>query len=409
MTVPVLTGSPQALLTASVEYAHVYADERLGDDHRRAARRARQLDVTDGVHVMLVDDYNVRALWRAATLHEQLAECPPDLIFSEADFESAARVLLGALPEGRARSGVERWMVGHGGKTPCSLLTAAWYLVRLGLMPGPLDRLRHEPCPPAATVVNVLPMAYARSEERTLGILEAYQPGLGAQVTTHWLNEDPFLHFKADPYATDNYGTPLEADRAIVDALGKAWAEIETVESAIEVGTGPNLYPVLVALPWVRQLRVTDFVPSNVSWARRQLDGDMAFWRRFHDYPAVVEDLRTKVTVERQDVYVLPRDTYDVVSMHSVMESITSSRATFFHGLRGIHSSLRSGGHLLASFMLGSTGWEVAGANFPAVELNREDILEELQMAGFGLEWDTVTPPVREGHQGLLFVKACRL
>jgi len=69
--------------------------------------------------------------------------------------------------------------------------------------------------------------------------------------------------------------------------------------------------------------------------------------------------------------------------MHFVAESITDSRQDFRRALRSISRALEPGGQLLSSFMLGSTGYTVAGATFPAVALTRDGLLDEFAEAGF--------------------------
>ena len=38
---------------------------------------------------------------------------------------------------------------------------------------------------------------------------------------------------------------------------------------AIDVGSGTNLYPALLMLPWTEQILLTDYSASNVDWLRR--------------------------------------------------------------------------------------------------------------------------------------------
>ncbi len=49
-------------------------------------------------------------------------------------------------------------------------------------------------------------------------------------------------------------------------------------QRAIDVGSGTNLYPALLMLPWTEQILLTDYSESNVSWLRRHVMDDDATW-----------------------------------------------------------------------------------------------------------------------------------
>lgn len=79
--------------------------------------------------------------------------------------------------------------------------------------------------------------------------------------------------------------TPLPVSTDESGKHGSALASRPPVQRAIDVGTGTNLYPALLMLPWTEQILLADFSKSNVTWLQDQLaDNDSSwpwssFWR----------------------------------------------------------------------------------------------------------------------------------
>ena len=57
-----------------------------------------------------------------------------------------------------------------------------------------------------------------------------------------------------------------------------AFADRPPRSAGIDVGSGTNLYPALLMLPWTEQILLADFSESNVSWLHGQLADDTAPW-----------------------------------------------------------------------------------------------------------------------------------
>jgi len=328
---------------------------------------------------------------------------------------------LGIIGEKRRRS-ITRWSEKHGGKLPCSLMTAAWYLTRLGVFPMPPDRLNDALAPAASNLLNVLPDIYQDNEREVLHLLDEVDPRLRTRIT-QWDTdtERPWDHLRPQTYFEDNYAEPHEADLHLARELRLAWQEIGVVAmvqqkdlEVIEIGTGANLYPVLAALPYASRLHITDVSQPVLDYLREQASGGLdRRWMKFGSTSIGYKAARLLMTyaeVQRLAIDDLAVADWDVVSMHFVAESITSSKGVFAHAMGRIYDGLAPGGHLLASFMLGSSGWTVAGAGFPAVPLSLRDVQEAAIEAGFELKG--LTPitggetPVREGYDGMCFLHA---
>lgn len=121
----------------SIEFAHIYTDEKLNGNHFASADlhlEITQITHPDSSSIVLIDNYNAED--RNFSLERYLSElesygAKPDFYAFEADLLPVADKLLSSIEKPKIlrmyKSYIERK-----GKYPCSLLTAAWYLLRLG-------------------------------------------------------------------------------------------------------------------------------------------------------------------------------------------------------------------------------------------------------------------------------------
>ena len=70
-----------------------------------------------------------------------------------------------------------------------------------------------------------------------------------------------------------NYRELQAEDQEIIRLVSQffiaAFADRPPARRGIDVGSGTNLYPALLMLPWTEQILLTDFSESNVRWLRR--------------------------------------------------------------------------------------------------------------------------------------------
>lgn len=131
-----------------MEFAHIYGHQELSDGHLESATRAQEvLAEHRGIKYTcaLIDDYNSDAAGfdLDAYRHGLMAVgISPDVICSEAALAATAKAFLPQIRHGRTRRSLERYRASSG-KWPCSMLTAAWYGVRLGLFEPPAGLLIH--------------------------------------------------------------------------------------------------------------------------------------------------------------------------------------------------------------------------------------------------------------------------
>lgn len=154
----------------SVEFAHIYGNEFPGASQRHSVGLANELIKSVGresVHtVVMIDDYNPDVVTLNTDEYARwLDDCGalPDLLALEADIACFAAEVRGRMDDRRTQRSLERYERSRG-RHPCSLLTATWYLMRLGLFP-------HEGLPPCSQIMNVLSRKHKATEEAALEIL----------------------------------------------------------------------------------------------------------------------------------------------------------------------------------------------------------------------------------------------
>jgi hypothetical protein len=238
----------------------------------------------------------------------------------------------------------------------------------------------------------------------------------------------PWNKFSSQDYWRLNYSDLHAEDREIIhrvtDFLIYAFAERPPVEWAIDVGSGTNLYPALMMLPWTERILLADYSESNVSWLRGQLADDTdpwawrPFWREMQEAKGYswVDRPRVRLReacvgepgyagVERLSVFELPEARWGLGTMFFVAESITRNPEEFRTAVEHFVGALKPDAPFAAAFMAGSAGYEVGGTDFPAVPITRDDVeqhLTELGARELSVELLETEPEVRDGYTGMI-------
>lgn len=97
--------------------------------------------------------------------------------------------------------------------------------------------------------------------------------------------------FNPYDYYRRNYGVLLPEDRQIMSLaasfLARHFQASHSARRAIDVGTGANLYPALLMLPWTEEILLVDPAQSNVGWLSANVHEPpvpwpwQKFWTRF--------------------------------------------------------------------------------------------------------------------------------
>jgi hypothetical protein len=165
----------------SIEFFHIYSDEVIGVRHTRSIEYlevAQKLCESTYDLVILIDNYNPKEETLALdTVLDYLGSknVSPQYYAYEKDLVANAQTLLEGITDHKLKKDYTRYVAKHE-KYPCSLLTAAWYLTRLGALEK--DDIIHAvpgndvPYQASTHLFNILPEAYTAIEQKALKIIE---------------------------------------------------------------------------------------------------------------------------------------------------------------------------------------------------------------------------------------------
>ena len=221
-------------------------------------------------------------------------------------------------------------------------------------------------------------------------------PAVSSDGAPPWDEFDPAAYHKA------NYGELHPEDLQILGRVGSFFSDTlagQTLASdALDVGSGSNLYPALLMLPFTERIMLTDVSGNNVQWLRQNVadpgvtdPGTPWDWQPFWDevcslpgYRDVSQprkQLRAACApvpgvagVEQHSVFSLPKRKWQLGTMFFVAESITRDPGEFRGAVRAFVSRLRQGAPFATAFMAGSEGYQVGGASYPAVPISEVDV-----------------------------------
>jgi hypothetical protein len=262
-----------------------------------------------------------------------------------------------------------------------------------------------------------------------LGAVDALPLPSMIDATTRVHNaEAPWDDFSSQEYWDHNYSTVQPEDREIIHRVSlffqRVFADRQPAQLAIDVGSGSNLYPALLMLPWARHILLSDYSAANVRWLRQEImDTDspwtwQPFWQEMSQHTgynqiseprAQLRDMCTgepgRVGIEQYSVFDLPREQWQLGTMFFVAESITQDPGEFCAAVSGFVCALQPGAPFAAAFMAGSLGYPVAGIPFPALQITPDDVTErfnELGARDLSVYLNRTPHRVRPGYEGMI-------
>lgn len=278
-----------------------------------------------------------------------------------------------------------------------------WEILRvLGIHPENYHNIFYDEHVGSQVVKDTIQEAFSKAETIQ------NSTNLVGNASVNWDDFDPYL------YVTENYAAILPPDREILTNLVRFYKDNPPKGRFLEVGCGPNLYPVLAALPYADQVDIVEYGAKNIAYLRQQLDSPEGIWSQWIDllktldpiYQVdLVQQLKDKVQVQQGNIFDLPQGKYDAVSMHFVSESLTNNWNEFDQANRKFLHALRPGGVFVSSFMENSQGYSSPGRPFPAVAVTAEDVTKSLKPLAEDLNVQEVAAGrgvVRAGHTGML-------
>lgn len=235
-------------------------------------------------------------------------------------------------------------------------------------------------------------------------------------------NNDDFAWSRFDPeaYVAHYYSDPHPDDDEVVRLTCRALAQAGDGAETIDVGSGPNLFPLFAALPVAKRLTVWEYAESNIAWMKRELAaGELRPpWTHFWDvlraeHGAAVDNpiaaLAQRTDIVQGSIFDLPQRRWDAATMFFCAESITAEQQEFERACAAFAGAVKPGGVLAAAFLAGSRGYRVGEEDYPAVAVNPA----ALERAFATLARDIKIRPIgamaeeiRSGYAGMLFLTA---
>jgi hypothetical protein len=163
----------------NIEYFHIYTDETIETRHIEGLESLRALQQTWSFaydKIVLIDNYNPKE--HVTSVRDVLTylgnqDMLPDYWAYEGDLIENAKKLLDSVKEGKLKRSYIKYIESHG-KYPCSLLTATWYLTRLGHFDTSVinpTAATKAPYKPAKRLFNLLSEDYKSVEDRAKKII----------------------------------------------------------------------------------------------------------------------------------------------------------------------------------------------------------------------------------------------
>ncbi|GIJ29881.1 hypothetical protein Vqi01_50430 [Micromonospora qiuiae] len=221
--------------------------------------------------------------------------------------------------------------------------------------------------------------------------------------------------FDPQAYIRHNYADLRSDDRELLRRTRDFFAGANLADArCVDVGSGANLYPALTLLPFAHVIDLCEWSTSNVRWLRTQVDGYDELWDPYwqvcveHPAYAALPDPRRRLAqvgrVCRTSVFDLPPRTWDAGTMFFVACSISADRAEAEHAVARFLRALRPGSPFAVAVMLGSSGYRVGPRSFPAVALQRAEVVAGIVASAYDVtvHEERPRPPLRDGYLSML-------
>jgi hypothetical protein len=219
----------------------------------------------------------------------------------------------------------------------------------------------------------------------------------GGAATGRWRNADlAWDRWPVPTYLAENYEVLHGSDDAVIvhhsavytelarDGLGRDGLGRDGLARTVEIGSGPNLYPLFLASGVARRIDAVDRSAAGLAYLEQQLAGEPdplwePYWRRCRalnpTLPATMAEALARVRTRQGDAFALAGSDYDLASMHFVAESVTEDADEFAGFCAAFVAAVRPGGHLVAAFMENMGRYELGdGSRWPGTPVGAADI-----------------------------------
>jgi SAM-dependent methyltransferase len=241
-----------------------------------------------------------------------------------------------------------------------------------------------------------------------------------------WRNDDlDWDRWPVETYLAENYRQLHAFDDAVITHHSAYYRQLPpgSVERSVELGAGPNLYPLMVAAAVSRRIDAVEPSEASIAYLRQQLThGADASWEAFYrrcrelndDLPPSLAEALARVRVVPGKIADVPPGTYDLASMHFVAESVSEDLDEVAALCRSFVAAVRPGGHLVAAFMENMARYDLGdGSQWPGCPVTVEDIeriftpyVDDLEISR--VDADPDLPDYYGGYTGLVLLTARR-
>ncbi len=213
-------------------------------------------------------------------------------------------------------------------------------------------------------------------------------------VRERWRNADlDWDRWPVPTYLAENYRELHASDDAVLVHHSSFYRDLApgSLARSVEIGTGPNLYPLFLASGVSRHIDAVDGSAAGLGYLRQQLrcreEGRSPdpiwepYWRRCRELdpalPATAADALARVRPVLGDAFALAGADYDLASMHFVAESVTEDPDEFRRFCGAFVAAVRPGGHLVAAFMENMGRYELGdGSRWPGIPVDAAAVSE---------------------------------
>lgn len=241
-----------------------------------------------------------------------------------------------------------------------------------------------------------------------------------------WRNRDvDWDSWPVQTYLSENYRQLHACDDAVLVHHSAFYRQLApaSLATSLELGAGPNLYPLMLATAASRFVHAVDLSVVNVSYLREQVTrGADASWQPFYDRcrelnPDLAPSLKeamASVWVSQGDIAHISRGGYDLASMNFVAESISEDRAEVAEMCRAFVGTVRPGGHLVAAFMENMARYDLGNqSQWPGCPIDARDVSEMFadqvdDLKVTRIDADPSLPDYYGGYTGMIMLTARR-
>lgn len=226
-----------------------------------------------------------------------------------------------------------------------------------------------------------------------------------------------------DAYLSEVYRDLHPSDEAVIEHHSAFYRTLPagSVDRSLELGGGPNLYPLMLAAAVSRAIDVVEPSAASRAYVEGQLTTGAdptwdSFYRRCQDLqpalPATLAMALSRVRVYAGTAADLPAGRYGLVSMHFVAESCTEDIDEFRAVCHVFADSVRRGGYLAAAFMENMGRYRIGdGPQWPGCPVDATAVAEAFapvvtELAASRVDFDTTGPDY--GYTGMVLLTATR-